>query len=552
MSILLNPNVEPAVNATVTIDSLPVEVTFPSTQQISITGPDDTITPVDDTGAYIALATAAAQTAANASLTSIDTKLTNPLPVSGTVTANTGLAQPLTDAQLRATPVPVSGTLATTPSGTQDVNIVSSVELEIKNDAGNPVPVSGTVTANTGLSQPLTDTQLRASAVPVDGSGVTQPVVQRDQTTTGALGALNDTFDIDCTNLAVLQFDISGTYVGEISFYLSLDNVYFQMAYAFDGSSPSSLPVGSTTFESMFKLDTTGWSTCRLKMTSYTSGSVVITTIGSKHSSIIDGILNIVQVSGTTTLVDYPPGQATMAASLPVAIAVDQNSLSINGDVTIVNANGAAAVNIQDGGNSITVDGTVTANAGSNLNTSLLALDSTVAKDDSLTTLNTSVNSLLKPANTLTAVTTVGTITNVVHVDDNGGSLTIDNSNLDVALSTRLKPADTLAAVTTVGTITNPVAVTQTKGAVTDRSGTATSASVQIMAANAARRYLFIQNLGNAPIYFNFTSAATVGAGSLELSQFASFSMEGSFVSTEAINIIRSGGSNLVFTAKEG
>lgn len=56
-----------------------------------------------------------------------------PIPVSGTVTANTGLSQPLTDTQLRAT----------------------------------AVPVSGTVTANTGLSQPLTDAQLRATAVPV-------------------------------------------------------------------------------------------------------------------------------------------------------------------------------------------------------------------------------------------------------------------------------------------------------------------------------------------------------------------------------------------------
>lgn len=37
----------------------------------------------------------------------------------------------------------------------------------------------------------------------------------------------------------------------------------------------------------------------------------------------------------------------------------------------------------------------------------------------------------------------------------------ISNANLDVALSTRLKPADTLTAVTTVGTITNPVAATQ-------------------------------------------------------------------------------------------
>ena len=40
-------------------------------------------------------------------------------------------------------------------------------EVEVKNDSGNPVPVSGTVTANTGLSQPLTDTQLRASNVGV-------------------------------------------------------------------------------------------------------------------------------------------------------------------------------------------------------------------------------------------------------------------------------------------------------------------------------------------------------------------------------------------------
>lgn len=46
------------------------------------------------------------------------------------------------------------------------------------------------------------------------------------------------------------------------------------------------------------------------------------------------------------------------------------------GDVTINNAAGVAAVNIQDGGNSITVDGSVTANAGTNLNTSLLLTQS--------------------------------------------------------------------------------------------------------------------------------------------------------------------------------
>lgn len=74
--------------------------------------------------------------------------------VSGTVTAS----GPLTDAQLRATPVPVSGTVtANAGSGT--------------------FTVAGTVTANAGsgtfvVSGPLTDAQLRASAVPVSLASV--------------------------------------------------------------------------------------------------------------------------------------------------------------------------------------------------------------------------------------------------------------------------------------------------------------------------------------------------------------------------------------------
>jgi hypothetical protein len=48
----------------------------------------------------------------------------------------------LTDEQLRATPVPVSGSFTTTPSGTQDVNLVSSsAEIEVTLN-GEVVPVS--------------------------------------------------------------------------------------------------------------------------------------------------------------------------------------------------------------------------------------------------------------------------------------------------------------------------------------------------------------------------------------------------------------------------
>lgn len=109
------------------------------------------------------------------------------------------------------------------------------------------------------------------------------------------------------------------------------------------------------------------------------------------------------------------------------------------------------------------------------------------AKTDNLDVL---LSTRLKSADTLTAITTLGTITNVVHVDDNAGSLTVDGSvtvpgvataanqateiaslvNLDVALSTRLKPADTLTAVTTVSTvstITNVVHVDDNAGSLT-------------------------------------------------------------------------------------
>jgi hypothetical protein len=63
----------------------------------------------------------------------------------------TAVTGPLTDTQIRATPLPVSGTV--TASGP-----VTDTQLR-----ATPVPVSGTVTA----SGPVTDTQLRAAPVPV-------------------------------------------------------------------------------------------------------------------------------------------------------------------------------------------------------------------------------------------------------------------------------------------------------------------------------------------------------------------------------------------------
>lgn len=93
------------------------------------------------------------------------------------------------------------------------------------------------------------------------------------------------------------------------------------------------------------------------------------------------------------------------------------NTPAVSGTVSVNNFPASTEI-ANDSGSPIPINGTVTANAGTNLNTSALALDSTVAKDASLTTLNTSVNNLLKPASTLTKVTTVDTITNPIAVNN--------------------------------------------------------------------------------------------------------------------------------------
>lgn len=128
-----------------------------------------------------------------------DTQLrATPVPVSGTVTATTG---GLTDTQLRATPVPVSGTVTATTGGLTDTQLRAT-----------PVPVSGTVTATTGG---LTDTQLRATPVPVSGTVTASGTVAATQSGTWTVqpgNTANTTaWKVDASSVAVPVTDNSGS-----------------------------------------------------------------------------------------------------------------------------------------------------------------------------------------------------------------------------------------------------------------------------------------------------------------------------------------------------
>lgn len=87
------------------------------------------------------------------------------------------------------------------------------------------------------------------------------------------------------------------------------------------------------------------------------------------------------------------------------------------GDVTINNASGGSAVNIQDGGNSITIDGTITANAGSGTFTISGAVTNTV-----LSVVGGGAEA------TAQRVTIANDSTGLLSVDDNGSSLTVDGT----------------------------------------------------------------------------------------------------------------------------
>lgn len=139
--------------------------------------------------------------------------------------------------------------------------------------------------------------------------------------------------------------------------------------------------------------------------------------------SIIHGLSS----AGGGTYIDV---KVNPAGKLLVINEIDQTTPGTTNGV-VVNSSalptGAATAARQDTGNASL--SSIDTKVGTS-NTWLADIDGYISAslDIALSTVDTSINSLLKPASTLSAVTTVGSITNVVHVDDNGGSLTVDGT----------------------------------------------------------------------------------------------------------------------------
>jgi len=344
------------------------------------------------------------------------------------------------------------------------------------------------------------------------------------------------------------------------------------------------------------------------------------------HKQQVEADTGLVQ---PTTPSDTQPISAA-SLPLPTGAATSAKQLPDNHNVVVTSAPTTAVTgpltDTQLRASAVPVSGTVTANAGTNLNTSALALETggnlaaikadvdkipsqgqalaagsmpvvlPAAQITSLTppsntgyALDTSVNSLLKPASTLTKVSTVDTITNVVHVDDNSGSITVDgavtvnagtNLNtsalaLDATLTnktqfTKITNGTNTATVAASGELsvvpkdgngvylTDGVGVTVSlvknlTGGLTDRSGSITTGgTAQTLAAtNNARNYLLIQNNSSEDLWFNFAVTAVASQPSIQLPAGSTFTMENNFASGQSISIIGAT-TGQTFTAKEG
>lgn len=189
-----------------------------------------------------------------------------------------------------------------------------------------------------------------------------------------------------------------------------------------------------------------------------TTGGNTVSVDDNGGSLTVDGYVTstgTVSVEGIVSVDDGGGSLTIDAASLPLpsGAATAANQLPDGHNVTIDNASGASAVNIQDGGNSITVDGTV--NLGATDNAVLDQIELNTSYGDN-TGGGTEAGSL--------RVTLANDSTGLISVDDNAGSLTVDNTNIDALQFGVQGESNSLAVVHATGTTVSVVIETDNAG----------------------------------------------------------------------------------------
>jgi len=233
----------------------------------------------------------------------------------------------------------------------------------------------GVNTVDTGLSQPLTDTQLRATAVPVTESN---PIDISSLATSAK--QLPDGHEVEVNNFPT-EYPLPAAQVSTLTPPAAITGFATSAKQLPDNHQVTVSNIANTPVITGFATETTLGSvkTAVEKIDDAITGSEMQVDVITMPTTTVQAtnldIRDLVQTSDAVAVYGSDDGGTTKRIIKTDSGGAIQVDLEV-ANVTVNNSTGASAVNIQDGGNSITVDGGVTANAGTNLNTSALAVES--------------------------------------------------------------------------------------------------------------------------------------------------------------------------------
>jgi hypothetical protein len=311
------------------------------------------------------------------------------VPISGTV--STGLTQPLTDTQLRATAVPVSGPLT---------------DAQIRATA---LPISGTVTANAGTGTQNVSVQNASLAVTGAFFQATQPV--------------SGTIELGATSLTALETISVANFPSTQAVSGPLTDTQLRATAVPISAASLPLPTGAATETTLSSLNT-----------KVPSGLTVTT-----------GRLQVELPAGGTGLTDTE----LRATPVPISGTITANAGTGTMNVSVQNA----SIPVTDNGGSLTVDGTVTANAGTG---TFATSDANAVSQATATAAQKGYLSLAGA--TATLPTYISGNTNAMTMTTSG-LLRVDGSNVTQPVSGTVTADTELPAATALGDSTaNPTA----------------------------------------------------------------------------------------------
>lgn len=253
-------------------------------------------------------------------------------PISGTVAvSNFPAIQPVSQSGSWTVSLATESIeIGTVDQGTPNAGGASAWPVAVSNFPGTQ-PVSGTITANQGTSPWV-----------VSGTITTSPNVNVHDGSGNTIASTGTSLNVDVTNTV----PVTGT--------------FFQATQPVSVASLP-LPSGASTEATLalIKAKTDNLDVALSTRTKPADTQIVSGTVAISGSVAVTGPLTDTQLRASAVPIS--------AASLPLPTGAATSALQTQpgvdiGDVTVNNASGASAVNIQDGGNSITVDGTVSTN----------------------------------------------------------------------------------------------------------------------------------------------------------------------------------------------